>query len=217
MARRTETKFDSGHMIWRLEHCEAVVLIDAWLQVKARIPQTEHWRLDFEHRFFERGDAVSERHLSNINHHLRRIGANEVPFDETNVGAYVRSGDKATWLQDRRHIAESLKSMDTARRSRFVNDAASDMAMLEPAHRIYEEWRKGQPGVRDEAPRLELSSPPQPQDQTADKAPRAAESSQIVAAMPTMPVKLAFDLLPHTTDPELKNQLVRVIAAEYGL
>jgi hypothetical protein len=95
MARKTETTFDSGHMIWRVEYCEAVVLTDAWLRVKERIPPTERWTFDFEHRFFERGDAVSERHLASINRHLRRIGAEEVWFEETNVSEYVRSGDKA--------------------------------------------------------------------------------------------------------------------------
>ena len=176
MARRTETTFDSGHMIWRLEHCEVVVLIDAWLRVKGRIPPTERWTLDFEHRFFERGDAVSERHLTSINRHLRRIGLDEVWFEETNVGEYVRSGDKATWLQDRLHIKESLQSMDAARRSCFVDDAITTTEALEPAHRNYEEWREEyRPIARVEAPRPALSLAPRPMTQATAEVSPAAE------------------------------------------
>ncbi len=217
MARKHETSLYSGHMIWRLEHCEVVVLIDAWLRVKGRIPTTEHWTLDFEDRFFKKGDAVSERHLTSINRHLRRIGLDEVWFDETNVGEYVRSGDKATWLQDRLHIKESLQSMDAVRRSCFVDDAITTMETLEPAHRTYEEWREEyRPVPRVEAPRSALSLPPRPMAQAAVEMPRVAEPPHPPASLSYMPPELAFKLLEQTTDAEMKNQLVRVIAAAYG-
>lgn len=217
MARKSETKFDSGHMIWRLEYCEAVILIDAWLRVKGRIPPTECWTLDFEHRFFERGDAVSERHLANINRHLRRIGADEVWFDETNVSEYVRAGDKTTWLQDRLHVKEALQSMDTARRACFVDDEAAAMEALEPAHRTYEEWREEySPVARVQARRAALSLPPQLEAHGLEPPPAVGAALPSSAAPSNMPVELAIKLLEQTTDAEMKNQLVRVIVGAYG-
>lgn len=217
MARKFETTMGSGHFIWRLEYSETAVLISTWLTVKSRIPPTERWTLDFDWRFFDQGAAVSERHLESINRHCRRIGIDEVWFEETNVSQYVRGGDKETWLHDRQHIREALLSMDSQQRAQYVADARAEMEMLEPAHRSYEQWK-----AEFRSPCAAPFVPALTDCVAAPAAPAiAAERHPGAEIVPTpslcdMPRDLALRLLEQTTDAEAKNQLVKMIIASFA-
>ena len=200
--------------VWALERCEETVLIGAWLRVQGRIPATEHWKDDFEYRLFERGDCVSERHLTSMNRHLRRIGDDEIRFEETNPSDYCRAIDKETRRKDRRHIKECLESMNVSDRANSIAAARAAMDALEPCHRTYAEWKEARGRPTPSTSRILNAVCEKPVSTIIVRTAETPEAPQATSAK--MPVDLAMRLLEHTTDAETRNHLVRVIVDAYA-
>lgn len=98
-----------GHVGYNLDRCEEIVLIDAWLKIRARINHAENWANDFEDRFFKSGGGVSEKYLENIDRHLRRLKFEALNFSESESTHYmkIRGQEK---VDARRHILEDLQT-----------------------------------------------------------------------------------------------------------
>ena len=211
MGRKFEVGAGRQFLVWNLEQCEEVVLIDAWMKVLPRIPKTETWTLDFEYRMFERGDHISERHIDSVNRHLCRIGLDKVEFKETNPSDYIRHFDKNRAAKCRRDILDHLKSISPEERVNHVAMSKRTMSFLEPAHHTWEEYKawKSKP-LPMPRPRPVLHMP------AAEPPPPAASLPAAVPPAPAaMPVEVAMKLLEAASDPELRNQLVRVVMSAY--
>ena len=201
----------AGVMVWSLERCEEMVLLDAWLRAKRRIPASEHWTFDLEYHLFDKGDGISERHLASMNRHLRRIGAQEVQFAETNPTDYIRKGSHELRRKDRLKLKEMLEGVEPDVRAIRVAAAWQSMNELEPAYRTYEQWRATfrKP---DAMPARRITARPMP---TISRASTRSLPTTAVSLSPSTP-EFALKLLEHTTDPAMKKLLVRAVMEAFG-
>lgn len=97
------------HSGYHLDRCEEIVLIDAWLKIRSRIPDDEVWHFDFQDRFFSTDSGVSEKVLESIDRHLKRLRLKTLNFRISGHTPYmkIRRQEK---VDARRHIQDDLQT-----------------------------------------------------------------------------------------------------------
>lgn len=130
----------STTMAFALELAEETVFINAVEIVRGRISPTESWYRTFCWRFFDKGHPLAADHLKYLNSHLVRCGLQPIDFRETNpVDDYIRFKNYEDHAENRRAIRDHLLDVTEEERARIVADAEVQVAMLEPAHRTWEQ------------------------------------------------------------------------------
>ena len=131
---------------WAMERCEEKLWIARYNQVQHRVPATELWKREFDINFFDHGFGVTFDTLAHINAARRRVHLTAVEFVETDIGVYGRSGGRP---EDRMHKSETGRQMqkdylalDTLGRQRWKAEAESEIEVLPPPHRTFDEWEQ---------------------------------------------------------------------------
>src|SRR5262245_847288 len=83
-------KIGPNHTGYQLDRSEEVILVEAWLRVRARLGNSEAWAHEFEDYFFKNGKGVSEKAIANIERHLRRLKAPPLGLRTTVLTDYMR-------------------------------------------------------------------------------------------------------------------------------
>jgi hypothetical protein len=142
---------------WAMERCEEKLLIACYNQVQHRVPATEFWKREFNINFFDHDIGVTFDTLAHINAARRRVDLPAVEFVETDIRVYGRSGGRP---EDRMHKSETRRQMqtdclalDTLGRQRWKAETESEIEVLPPPHRIFDEWEQ----ENRSAPSLKLS------------------------------------------------------------
>lgn len=119
-----------NHVGYHLDRCEEVLLIDAWLKIRARIADAEAWAAHFEDLFFGNDKGVSEKYLENIERHLRRLHLKTLDFQKSGSTPYmkIRFQEK---MDARHQIREDLKTRPN--REPILEAARAEMRNL-PAY-----------------------------------------------------------------------------------
>lgn len=125
-----------NHVGYNLDRCEEIVLVDAWLKVRARIGVTEIWTKEFEDRFFKTDNGVSERWIENIERHLRRCKFEGMNLRKTALTPYMRSRHQER-IESRREIVEQMR--EPAARAGLVKSALEAMAAMPPFIELHED------------------------------------------------------------------------------
>jgi hypothetical protein len=134
----------NGYRYWNPDRCEEIIFIAAFDDVKRYVPpgpQERFWVDKTELHFFERGAAIADVGIAELNKVLKRKGAPPVIFVETDLSHYGRVEDRSTRAQRRQELRDEFEAMTPAQRENAVAAARREQATLPPPHHTHEEWK----------------------------------------------------------------------------
>jgi hypothetical protein len=226
MARKYE--FRSGVYGWAAEACEEEVFIDAYDEIRAFVTPGQTWKVDFEHHFFDRGQGISVSFLDLINGVRKRRALQLVELRETEVYDYGRSPDRLNKAKQRRRVWMELIGAGPSERSRRIDTARAEMAILPPPHFSFEEY-KARNQKMSVAPTLDFHEIARRVDALREASRRvpntridasliakifALANSELHAELTSKlsPVE-AVDVAEQITDPKLRHALMKHIVS----
>lgn len=126
-----------GLKLWALNKVEDHILIDAYLSVKPFVPRYDYPFSEFEYRYFEAGDALTDKSIVLLNSTLVRKGFTQLCFPEGHSDSYslLRGAQKA---EQRRDIRDALASMSAADRALVMDGKRTEMRQQAPRDPIYD-------------------------------------------------------------------------------
>lgn len=122
---------------WALTACEDYVAIDAYLRIKRFVPNSDTRFADFEHNFFNLGNALADKHLLMLNSILTRKGEPVLTFVSGHSDSH--SATKGFVKAEMRvAIRDALGEMSPKERAAVIEAKRMEARAIEPRDVVYD-------------------------------------------------------------------------------